>query len=61
MLFALLLPCLGLSDSHPRFTIPYSLLLFASILVFGSSLCFTLAVSMRQVSCVGYTPRAHTN
>ena len=31
---------------------------FAIILVSASSSCFTLAVPMREVYCVGYTPRA---
>ena len=30
----------------------------ASLVGTNSSSCFTLAVPMREVSCVGYTPRA---
>ena len=38
------------------FQIPYYSL--AIILVSASSSCFTLAVPLREVSCLGYTPRA---
>ena len=31
---------------------------FAAFTVFVSTSCFTLAVPMREVSCVGYTARA---
>ena len=45
-----------LSLSTFLFKISYSSL--AIILAFASSSCFTLAVPMREVYCVGYKPRA---
>ena len=56
---ALVRSCLGLIQPHsahiPSFRISNY---FAIILVSASSACFTLAVSMREVSFVVYTPRA---
>ena len=51
-------PCLGLF--YLRAYIPFFHISYSStmILVSASSSCFALAVPMREVSCVGYTPRA---
>ena len=48
-------------DFSPSCHVPFFQISYYSItmiLLSVSSSCFTLAVPMREVSCVGYTPRA---
>ena len=51
-------PCLELFLFVPRSFLPEFILLSCDHSWSAFSSCFTLAVTMREVYCVGYTPRA---
>ena len=55
---ALVRPCLGLLHSCPRYFLPDFFYSFTIILVSASFSYFTLALPIREIYCVEYTPRA---